>query len=103
MFVVVRGHIERTCSSTEAGAARSTWFVGQAFLAIGDAAFSTDPIYGKGVLYALQQGHRAACAIVDYLNGSQHALSEFADSLEGEFANYVRGLHGRYQQEGRWQ
>jgi hypothetical protein len=54
------------------------------------------------VLNALEQGAKAADTIMDYLDGSGRALGDFADSLEDKFTNYLRDLHPRYQQEGRW-
>jgi flavin-dependent dehydrogenase len=75
---------ETQISSADTG--RATCFAGSGFMAIGDAAFSTDPIRGIGVLNAIEQGSKAADAIIDYLEGSGQALREFADSLEEKFA-----------------
>lgn len=75
---------------------------GKGFVAVGDAAFTADPIRGAGILTALRHALDAASAIVAHFDGSPTALSDYGAAVEREFQNYVAGLPLHYGAERRW-
>ena len=85
-----------------ADSSRSTRYTGPAFLTIGDAAFSTDPLRGHGILNALRHATTSADVIINYLNGSYSDLKLFDQQLEADFSRYLSGLTEHYNTELRW-
>jgi flavin-dependent dehydrogenase len=75
---------------------------GPGFLAVGDAAYTADPIRGRGILTALRHAEAAADAVVAYLGGSAAALEDYRRQMEAEFADFVAGLAPHYGTERRW-
>jgi flavin-dependent dehydrogenase len=90
---------------TSAHSARLTKFSGStsangcAWLAVGDAAMSFDPLSGQGLLRALQSGALAAEVIA---NRSAAALSQFNEKNETLWRQYAAGRLGYYAIERRW-
>jgi flavin-dependent dehydrogenase len=71
---------------------------GERFLAIGDAAMSSDPLAGNGVARALRSAAEAAEAVAAELDGAAPAPSE----LEVRFADHIDRRASYYALEARW-
>jgi flavin-dependent dehydrogenase len=65
---------------------------GPDWLAIGDAATAHDPLWGQGILHALESGCRAAHAV-------SRVLQEGAATAPAEYASWVRAGSLRYRAE----
>lgn len=77
--------------------------VGDAWLAVGDAAASHDPLSSSGVVRALDTGIRAAHAIRAHLTtGTTEALDAYQTGLRASFDVYRLTRDGYYAVEGRW-
>jgi flavin-dependent dehydrogenase len=85
-----------------AESSRSRHFTAPAFLSLGDAAYSTDPARGHGILNALRQATASADVITDYLSGRVESLGSFEQRLDTEFSNYLAGVTTHYRTEMRW-
>lgn len=72
--------------AVDARTGRRTAFGGDGWCAIGDAAWSNDPLSGSGILCGLEAAGRAATAIHEHLEGSRRAA----------VADYVTWCAGRY-------
>jgi flavin-dependent dehydrogenase len=77
-------------------------FTGAGFVAVGDAAYTTDPARGQGIIKALKSGAEAADAIIAELGGNSRAVTEYDARLEAEFREYSHGLPEPYRRESRW-
>jgi flavin-dependent dehydrogenase len=77
-------------------------FAGEAFLAIGDAAFTTDPARGQGIINALRSAESAAVATVEFLSGRSVALAGYANWVEGQFHKFTGKRPAHHQMEARW-
>ena len=75
---------------------------GPNWLAVGDAASTYDPLSSHGICKALESGCHAASAVIDAVNGSAHALEEYAGWVRQEFANYLAHYRHYYAQVTRW-
>jgi flavin-dependent dehydrogenase len=75
---------------------------GEAWIAVGDAAASTDPLTSAGITLALRDGIRAAAAIAARQAGVGGALYEHAASIRRRFANYLIASAAYYGLEDRW-
>ncbi|UQA56864.1 FAD-dependent monooxygenase [Polyangium aurulentum] len=87
---------------TAAHSAVTSPYVGDGWLAVGDAASSFDPLSSQGLLNALFTGLAAAEAIERHLEGDADAIPGHARALEGIWAAYERHLRLFYAQEIRW-
>lgn len=76
--------------------------VGDAWVAVGDAAFIVDPLSSLGVLKALRSGGEAAEAIMGYFRGDQSALPAYAEACGNEFQTYLSARQVQYGMESRW-
>lgn len=85
---------------TEAGSRRLASFVGDAWLACGDAAMAFDPLSSQGLLNAIYTGMRAGEAIAGALQGA--SVDAYGDRLEKIWENYCRHLQQMYALEQRW-
>lgn len=75
---------------------------GDGWLAVGDAAYSFDPISSYGIMSALEGGYYAGHAIADTLSGSADAMIAYDVIISQAFAIYLK-LHGQqYAAERRW-
>ncbi len=79
----------------------SNWSHG--VLAIGDSAFSTDPLRGTGIIRAMRQARLGSAAVFEHLNGDRLALERYKNILSAEFADYQKYLAAQYSREKRWQ
>ena len=77
-------------------------FAGPAWFAVGDAAFSFDPLSSQGLLNALYTGLAAAGAADRHLSGERDALREYLLALEHIYAAYQQHLIHWYTAETRW-
>lgn len=75
---------------------------GEAWLAVGDAASTIDPLSSQGIYQALWSGLGAAKAIADFLGGSERALGDYARRVGKNFESYLKARRQFYLMEGRW-
>ncbi len=73
-----------------------------AWLGVGDAACTWDPLSSQGIYKALSHGQWAGHAINDYLNGKPNGLQKYKILLECEYNTYLKNFNGFYHQETRW-
>ncbi|HEY0075145.1 MAG TPA: tryptophan 7-halogenase [Abditibacteriaceae bacterium] len=73
-----------------------------AWLAVGDAALSFDPLSSQGLLNALFTGLAAAQAVDSHLEGDDKALLNYSELIEGIGEAYRRHLSLAYEAEMRW-
>jgi flavin-dependent dehydrogenase len=88
--------------SIAAHSARSRKFCGDRWLAVGDAAFSCDPLSSQGILTALFTGMKAGEYTGNILRGKSNAGDVFEDRLESVYAAYLQNLKSFYELEKRW-
>jgi flavin-dependent dehydrogenase len=73
------------------------------WLAVGDAFAAHDPLFGWGVIRAMNNGIAAADAIVRFLRDrDSKALDAYRDHCVDEFRRYLDGLVRHYALERRW-
>ncbi|MEM7130272.1 MAG: tryptophan 7-halogenase [Chloroflexota bacterium] len=77
-------------------------FVGDGWLAAGDAATTFDPLSSQGIFKALRAGIFAAYAVSDHVNGDSQALASYETFVNREFAAYRETWQDYYDQERRW-
>jgi flavin-dependent dehydrogenase len=77
-------------------------FAGPFWFAVGDAAFSCDPLSSQGLLNALYTGLAAAEAADRSLSGEGAALPEYMQALDQVHAAYRQRLAHWYRVETRW-
>jgi len=75
---------------------------GRYWLAVGDAAFTTDPILSSGITAAFQSSLQAAISIKDYLGGNSNALGAYASTQLHTLYQYLERLQYQYSLETRW-
>jgi flavin-dependent dehydrogenase len=75
---------------------------GDAWLAVGDAAMSFDPLSSEGISKGVEWGRKAARAITATLKGDRLAARLYADETERAFATYLRQHKRYYAAEARW-
>ena len=76
---------------------------GEAWLAVGDAATTFDPLSSLGILKGLRSGILASYAIGDYFNGSPSSLEKYEAILAREFEEYLTTRSDYYRREQRWE
>ncbi|PTX61679.1 flavin-dependent dehydrogenase [Kordia periserrulae] len=76
---------------------------GTQWLAVGDAAYSYDPISSYGITSALASGFYAGHAVADYVSGKQDAFLGYRYVVENAFSAYMEKLVNHYTIEKRWQ
>ena len=77
-------------------------FAGPSWFAVGDAAFSCDPLSSQGLLNALYTGLAAAEAADRSLSGDSDALPEYVQTLTQVHTAYRQRLAHWYRVETRW-
>ena len=77
-------------------------FAGPSWFAVGDAAFSCDPLSSQGLLNALYTGLAAAEAADRSLSGDGGALPEYIQTLDQIHTAYRQRLAHWYRAETRW-
>ena len=75
---------------------------GANWLAVGDAAFSFDPLSAQGIYKALQSGLLAAEAISDTLCGNSSTAQEWSLRNRKSFDRYLETRRAYYHREQRW-
>lgn len=75
---------------------------GDKWLAIGDAAFSFDPISSYGISSALATGYYGANAISSALSDEQDAFISYHYVLANGAQSYIKKLAHQYSLENRW-
>lgn len=75
---------------------------GTAWLAVGDAAISFDPLSSQGLFNALFTGLMAAEAADSRLEGYQLSFSEYRQTMRGVAEAYRQNLASCYMAEARW-
>jgi flavin-dependent dehydrogenase len=74
---------------------------GEHWCAVGDAAFSHDPLSGLGVHHALASAKQAAAAIEEFLTRGK-PLNTYASWIASELQKYLMSRRGHYAKERRW-
>ena len=74
---------------------------GEHWCAVGDAAFSHDPLSGLGVHHALQSGAHAASVIKSFLNGGKR-LNSYELWIARRLQDYLLSRAQYYASERRW-
>jgi flavin-dependent dehydrogenase len=85
-----------------AGSARLDRFVGDGWLAAGDAALTLDPISAHGMTFALASGRDVADAILALERDGRDALDRYSERLETAYADYWARREAIYMSERRW-
>ncbi|MGH1336895.1 MAG: NAD(P)/FAD-dependent oxidoreductase [Aureispira sp.] len=75
---------------------------GKNWLAVGDAAFSYDPISSYGITSALATGHYGAHAIAGKLAKKEDSFLAYRYVLENGARSYLQKLSHQYNIEKRW-
>jgi flavin-dependent dehydrogenase len=75
---------------------------GDAWLAVGDAATTFDPLSSHGVFKGLRSGIMASYAIGDYFTGASSSLEKYEAVLAREFEAYLGTRADFYGRERRW-
>jgi flavin-dependent dehydrogenase len=75
---------------------------GEAWLAVGDAATTFDPLSSQGVLKSLRSGVLASYAVADYFKGTASGLEKYEALTAREFNEYLRARTDFYGRERRW-
>ena len=75
---------------------------GDAWVAVGDAALSFDPLSSHGLTVALKSGQDAAAAILASGRGDRHALASYGACLRRVYADYEAMRRRFYRAETRW-
>lgn len=75
---------------------------GSGWIAIGDAAWSSDPLAGIGVSEALQSARSAARAVDAACSGDDVVLSAYVEALNHRVNAVLAQLLQAYRQEVRW-
>ncbi len=89
--------------SVAANSALTDVEVQSGWLPVGDAFAAHDPLCGWGVVRALNNGIRAADAILAFLQTSnQSPLEAYRTHCIDQFEHYLEGLAQQYSLEGRW-
>lgn len=88
--------------SIAAHSGRSVKFCGDRWLAVGDAAFSCDPLSSQGILTALFTGMKAGEYTGNILRGRSDTGDVFEDRLESVYDAYLQNLKSFYELEKRW-
>lgn len=76
--------------------------IGDAWLAVGDAASSYDPISSLGIYKSLLMSRFAAFAILDNLKGDSQGLRKYQLIISQDFEGYQSKKQDYYSQENRF-
>ncbi|MFM0351107.1 FAD-dependent oxidoreductase [Paraburkholderia sp. RL17-347-BIC-D] len=85
-------------SIISARSSRLDKFFGDAWVAVGDAAVSFDPLSGQGMLRAIEAGVMAA----DALAAGSGGLESYAVWVASVWKSYVKSWNRYYRVESRW-
>lgn len=77
--------------------------VGKAWLAVGDAAASFDPLSSLGIGFAMHSAYHAARAIArNITHGETASLHHYSDSIKRQFKEYLPAWQHYYHYETRY-
>lgn len=82
----------------KANSSASTSFSGSNWIAIGDAAFTFDPLSSHGITNAVYTAKKA----FDLISTSAYNSSQHQNDLKAIFKAYLNSKNGMYQSETRW-
>ena len=82
--------------------ARLELFLGERWLAVGDAAISFDPLSSQGIFTSLYGGLKAGQALNARLNGDSNSLLEYSRNLNSLYEAYLHNYRRFYAYESRW-
>jgi flavin-dependent dehydrogenase len=85
-----------------AGTSRLDLPYGENWLAVGDAAYSFDPISSYGITSALASGMYGGHALASTIEGKTEAFLTYRFLMEKTFQGYLERLIGHYAVEQRW-
>lgn len=86
-----------------AGTSRLDTSYGDHWIAVGDAAFSFDPISSYGITSALASGYYAGHALSSDLANEEDAMLAYGFVVENAFQAYMEKLWSHYKLETRWE
>lgn len=75
---------------------------GDNWIAVGDAAYSYDPISSYGITSAIAGGYYGAHALTEAISGKTEAFQVYQYIMENAFNAYTIKLKEQYKQEKRW-
>jgi flavin-dependent dehydrogenase len=75
---------------------------GEAWLAVGDSACSSDPLSGRGIFKALKHGAVAAAAVDMTMRGERTAPERYQEMVRREFDTYLAQKEAFYASQIRW-
>jgi flavin-dependent dehydrogenase len=87
---------------TAANSAMTQPAVGRAWLSVGDAALSFDPLSSQGIFNALYTGLAASESVDRFLRGELSNFAEYEQQLKAIWAAYQQHLQECYRSETRW-
>ena len=76
--------------------------IGKAWLAVGDASISYDPLSSLGIFKAMSSGRYASYAILDFLNHNPKGLEKYQFIINKENQAYYKKKHEYYMKEQRF-
>ncbi|MCH2223678.1 MAG: FAD-dependent monooxygenase [Crocinitomicaceae bacterium] len=85
-----------------AGTSRLDIPYGDNWLAVGDAAYSYDPISSYGITSSLASGFYGGHAIASALNNKKDAMDSYLYLMETTFHQYMEKKIAYYSEERRW-
>jgi flavin-dependent dehydrogenase len=88
--------------SRAAGTTRLELPAGEGWLAVGDAAFTSDPLASQGLRRALASAERAAAIIASGSAYESSPLREYRELHKSDVESFVRERRLFYQMERRW-
>ena len=86
-----------------AGTSKLKKSFGDCWIAVGDAAFTFDPISSYGITSALASGYYAAHALSSALANEADAMFAYSYVFENAFQDYMEKLGAQYALETRWE
>ena len=76
---------------------------GDNWIAVGDAAYSYDPISSYGITSAIAGGYYGAHALTEAISGKTEAFQVYQYIMENAFNKYTIKLKEQYKLEKRWE
>lgn len=76
--------------------------VGNNWMAVGDSAWSIDPLSSQGIYKAMAMGLKAADAINEFYSGDPSALKNYEKHFRDMFFSYIKLRAKYYRMETRW-
>ena len=78
------------------------YVTGDAWLAVGDASTTYDPLSSLGIFKALRSGLYASFAISDYFSDVDSKLTKYQAIMSSEYQNYIQKRREYYAEEQRF-